>query len=79
MGQSIQSGLIGLAVGHLYYYLTVELPRLRGVRLLWTPQWFKMLVFRLANQQMPRWQQEREEVLRVNRAFAGRGVRLGGE
>uniref|UniRef100_A0A7S1G7K1 Derlin n=1 Tax=Bicosoecida sp. CB-2014 TaxID=1486930 RepID=A0A7S1G7K1_9STRA len=43
IGASIEMDLMGIAVGHLYYFVQVELPYtstvFQGKRLLYTPQW----------------------------------------
>jgi len=43
LGASPVMDLLGLAAGHLYYFLEYEYPRIRGIRLLQTPRFLLAL------------------------------------
>ena len=73
LGSSITVDLIGIGVGHIYYYLTEAYPAISGRRLLSTPRWLKVAmgdadVLREAN-----------AVTVDPSAFPGQGAELGNE
>ena len=72
MGGSVVPDLLGVVVGHLYYFLTVLHPRAGGPRLIRTPAFVRQLCVTVVGVYSP----ARPPV----RAFGGgRGRRLGSE
>ncbi|CAM6127799.1 unnamed protein product [Calypogeia fissa] len=77
LGHSFLPDLLGIIVGHVYYFLTVLHPRNGGQQLLKTPQWlFKLLVkYRIG--ETPRSAPEAQPPPpATGRPFTGRSYRL---
>ncbi|KAL6769681.1 DER1 [Auxenochlorella protothecoides x Auxenochlorella symbiontica] len=78
-GQSVAAPLLGIAAGHLYYFLTEVYPLTSGRHIIQTPQWLARAISRWGLGAVPI-----QQVNPVNpsdhafRAFTGSGRRLAG-
>eukprot|EP00793_Prasinoderma_coloniale_P005068 PRCOL_00000829-RA len=72
--------LVGIAVGHVYYFLVELYPRAGGPALLNTPKWFESMFFSLGfrGDTTTRAQAQAQRAAGF-RAFGGGGRRLGGD